>query len=255
MPPTFAVPVTTGRPIDASAACGATGPTRLAYAVAVPAESFAVTVSPSVLPRSAAVSLYVGRAAPEMTVQPLPSASQRFHAYEYAIVPDPDQIPLEPVDLLADAQGADDGRERLVRRGSGPRGARRGDQHEDEQTDRRGRTASPSTCGKRSGFLLCSGGGSASRRARPRAAARRTPRSRRTRSRRSARCSRAAAQKRPAALRARVRQLGLELLEPPARRAAPDADGDPVAEHLPALLAQPVGGLAHGRTVASAAWL
>ena len=48
-----------------------------------------------------------------------------------------------------------------------------------------------------------------------------------------------------AALRARLRHLGLELLEPAAGGAAADAEGDPVAEHLAPFLAQPVGGLAH----------
>src|SRR5206468_2832218 len=55
----------------------------------------------------------------------------------------------------------------------------------------------------------------------------------------------AAPQQLAAALRALLRHLGLELLEPAPRRAAPKAHRDPVAEHLPALLAQPVGRLAH----------
>ena len=48
----------------------------------------------------------------------------------------------------------------------------------------------------------------------------------------------------------RSRELGLEVLEPALRRAAVEADGGPVAEHLAALLTQPVRGLAHGPTVA-----
>jgi hypothetical protein len=55
------------------------------------------------------------------------------------------------------------------------------------------------------------------------------------RERRAARL--AAAQELPAALGAFVRDLRLELLEPPPRRAAPEADGDPVAEHLATLFA------------------
>ena len=50
-----------------------------------------------------------------------------------------------------------------------------------------------------------------------------------------------------AAGRARVGQLVLRLLEVPLRGAAAQADGHPVAEHLAAFLAQPVGGLAHCR--------
>src|SRR5262249_55022179 len=61
--------------------------------------------------------------------------------------------------------------------------------------------------------------------------------------------ARATPQQHAAALRALVGHLALELLEPPARGAAAEADGDPVAEHLAAFLATPVGGLAHGRTV------
>ena len=61
----------------------------------------------------------------------------------------------------------------------------------------------------------------------------------------------AAADQLAAALRALVGNLGFELLEPAARRAAAQADGNPVAEHLSPLLAQPVGGLAHVLTVAS----
>src|SRR4051795_10611976 len=52
-----------------------------------------------------------------------------------------------------------------------------------------------------------------------------------------------------AALRALLRQLRLELLEPALRGAARQAEGDPVAQHLPALLAKPIGGLAHTSTV------
>ena len=62
----------------------------------------------------------------------------------------------------------------------------------------------------------------------------------------------AAAQNLAAALRARHRDVGFVLLEPAARGAAAEADGGPVAEHVAALLAQPVGGLAHARTVAPA---
>ena len=55
-----------------------------------------------------------------------------------------------------------------------------------------------------------------------------------------------------AAFGARLRQLRFELLEPAAGGPATQADRNPVAEHLPALLAQPVRGLAHGPTVAAA---
>ena len=48
-----------------------------------------------------------------------------------------------------------------------------------------------------------------------------------------------------AAGRARRGQLGLELLEPALGRAAGQAEGRPVTEHLAPLLAQPVGRLAH----------
>ena len=53
-----------------------------------------------------------------------------------------------------------------------------------------------------------------------------------------------------ATLGARLRQLVLRLVEVPLGVAAGEADGGPVAEDLPALLAQPVRGLAHGPTVA-----
>jgi hypothetical protein len=52
-----------------------------------------------------------------------------------------------------------------------------------------------------------------------------------------------------AALRARGRELALPVLEVALREPAAEADGDPVAEHLAALLPQPVGGLAHGDSV------
>jgi len=52
-------------------------------------------------------------------------------------------------------------------------------------------------------------------------------------------------------LRAHVRKLALELLEPATGGAAAHAHGDPVAEHLATLLPQPVRCLAHGVTVAS----
>ena len=55
----------------------------------------------------------------------------------------------------------------------------------------------------------------------------------------------AATQHLATALRTRLRHLGLELLEPPAGGAAAEAHGGPVAEDVAALLAQPVGGLAH----------
>lgn len=44
-------------------------------------------------------------------------------------------------------------------------------------------------------------------------------------------------------------QLGLVLLEPALGAAAVEAEGGPVAEHLPALLTHPVGGLAHTHTL------
>jgi len=56
--PTAGVPVTEGRTAETSADVrGAIGPTRLAYAVAVPVESVTRTVSPTVLPVSAATSV------------------------------------------------------------------------------------------------------------------------------------------------------------------------------------------------------
>src|SRR5262249_7858212 len=60
----------------------------------------------------------------------------------------------------------------------------------------------------------------------------------------------AAAQHGAAALPALVRDLGLELVEPPLRGPATETERHPVAQHLPAFLAQPVRGLAHGQTVA-----
>jgi hypothetical protein len=56
----------------------------------------------------------------------------------------------------------------------------------------------------------------------------------------------AAAEHLAAALRTRAGHVRLELLEPPAGGTAADTDGGPVAEHVPALLPQPVGGFAHG---------
>src|SRR5207302_7242147 len=62
------------------------------------------------------------------------------------------------------------------------------------------------------------------------------------------RCTRgAAAQHPPATLRTLLGNLVLELLEPPPRGAAAEAERDPVAEHLPALLAQPLRRLSHHR--------
>ena len=62
-------------------------------------------------------------------------------------------------------------------------------------------------------------------------------------------------ERRPTARGAPIRQLGLELLEPPLRGAAVEADGDPVAEHLAPLLSEPVRGLAHAVTVARSPWV
>src|SRR5581483_926675 len=95
--PTFGAPVTTGRPIEASCDGAATGPMRLAVATAVPDESFAVTVNSTVLPTSAGVRRYVGSAAPEIAVHVSPMSSQRYHLYEYEIVPVAAHVPLEPV--------------------------------------------------------------------------------------------------------------------------------------------------------------
>ena len=53
-----------------------------------------------------------------------------------------------------------------------------------------------------------------------------------------------------AARGAALRKLRLEILEPALGRAAVEADGGPVAEHLAAFLTQPVCGLAHAPTVA-----
>src|SRR4051794_35275649 len=57
--------------------------------------------------------------------------------------------------------------------------------------------------------------------------------------------ARAPSQQHPAARGARLRHLVLVLLEPAAAGAAAEAHRDPVAEHLAAFLAQPVGCLAH----------
>src|SRR3954469_13565510 len=51
----------------------------------------------------------------------------------------------------------------------------------------------------------------------------------------------AAAEHDAAALRALVRHFRLELLEPALRGTAGEAEGDPVAKDLPALLPEPVG--------------
>ena len=99
-------------------------------------------------------------------------------------------------------------------------------------------------------------GGSSSRRARSAAPARRTPRSRRPRARRTAAPhDAAAAEQLAAALRAGVGHLRLELLEPPARRAATETECDPVAEDLPTLLPQPVRRFRHVLTLAVVALL
>src|SRR5690242_13126423 len=60
----------------------------------------------------------------------------------------------------------------------------------------------------------------------------------------------APAEKLATALRAGVRQLGLELLEPPARRAATETECDPIAEDLSTLLPQPVRRFRHVLTLA-----
>jgi len=52
------------------------------------------------------------------------------------------------------------------------------------------------------------------------------------------------------ALRARSGKLVLRLVEIPLRVTAGEAHRGPVAQDLPALLAQPVGGLPHSPTVA-----
>src|SRR5690349_5843315 len=61
---------------------------------------------------------------------------------------------------------------------------------------------------------------------------------------------RAAPQHHAAALQALLREFALELLEPAPRGAALKAERNPVAEHLAALLTQPVRRLAHGAIVA-----
>src|SRR5919204_1507103 len=58
---------------------------------------------------------------------------------------------------------------------------------------------------------------------------------------------RAALEHRAAALRALLRDVVLEAFEPALRRAAFEAERDPVAEHLAALLAQPVRRPPHQR--------
>ena len=89
--------------------------------------------------------------------------------------------------------------------------------------------------------------GSARRRARARAAARRTPRSRPRRSTRTAPSTTGSGGS------SRRRRSGTRSGSPPrtprtsAARRRSEADRRPVAEHLAALLAQPVGCLAHGR--------
>src|SRR5579885_1921007 len=55
----------------------ATGPTRSAYCVVVPALSVARTTKPSVWPTSAATSVYVGFVAPWIERQWAPAVSQR----------------------------------------------------------------------------------------------------------------------------------------------------------------------------------
>src|SRR5262245_48394913 len=62
-----------------TAGIGAIGPTRPAYAVAVPLASVARSASPSVLPTSRETSVYVWPVAPRITAHPEPVASQRYH--------------------------------------------------------------------------------------------------------------------------------------------------------------------------------
>src|SRR5690349_9899137 len=59
-----------------------------------------------------------------------------------------------------------------------------------------------------------------------------------------------AAKQLAAALRTGVRQLCLELLEPPARSTAAETECDPIAEDLPTLLPQPVRRFRHVLTLA-----
>src|SRR6185437_4560876 len=54
-----------------------------------------------------------------------------------------------------------------------------------------------------------------------------------------------AAQHHAPTLRALLGNVDFEVVEPAASRAAAETEGDPVAEHLAALLAQPVRGLSH----------
>src|SRR5581483_2174305 len=67
--------------------------------------------------------------------------------------------------------------------------------------------------------------------------------------RREGRVARRAATQDAAPAPAALGHLLLELEEPPPRGPAVEAEGGPVAEHIPALLAKPVGCLAHARTV------
>src|SRR4051794_18393499 len=60
------------------------------------------------------------------------------------------------------------------------------------------------------------------------------------------RARRAAGEHLAAAALALARDLRLELLDPAPRPATAQAHGGPVAQHLAALLAQPVCGLSHG---------
>ena len=65
----------------------------------------------------------------------------------------------------------------------------------------------------------------------------------------------AAAQQPAAALRAGVRDIALEVLEPPSRRTAAETERDPVTDDLPTLLPQPVRRLRHILTLAVVVFL
>src|SRR5262249_23366429 len=96
--PGLAEPLSVGAAADVTAGyAGATGPKRLEYAEAVPVESVARTVKPSVLPESAGTVWYVVFVAPRIAEQCAPSTSQRYHWYLYVSAPTPAHRPTEPV--------------------------------------------------------------------------------------------------------------------------------------------------------------
>jgi hypothetical protein len=91
-------PVTTGCAVDSSnGRLEATGPTRLAKALAEPVLSTAVTLNPSVFPTSRSPSAKVGDVAPLTERHAAPAALQRYHWNLYVVGPEPAQLPERPV--------------------------------------------------------------------------------------------------------------------------------------------------------------